>query len=368
MNCSVRGLVANALANEVAPGMPLWYRVGLYEFLETVRRAPDGKTMVVGAIHPAALAAYRVSSGLTIRDMRESSLPLKSANDLRGLSWLFVFWLYHTQPGALAAFQTALANGVDADRAFERAFADLGLDTLDAKLAAYVADAGIYREKVLPAATLRIPPIGEGAALSDVERHVTRARVAQVASTSLPYMFREMKKELERAAAIDPSDPSVMRLDVWTDPSALLARARCATQTRPRDFDTWLLYETLLIRTGGDASEQENAARRTVALAPRHPIALNQLAWILFSWGRAAEALPYALTAVRVRPTSAESLDTLARIYYELGRYGDALAVQERIAAHPERYDPEENSMVQERLALYRRASSAVDRTGPHRP
>ena len=56
-----------------------------------------------------------------------------------------------------------------------------------------------------------------------------------------------------------------------------------------------------------------------IAMKPDFAVALNNRAWALFRWGKAAEGLPDVERSLELSPTSAHSLDTRAHIKQSLG-------------------------------------------------
>jgi tetratricopeptide (TPR) repeat protein len=56
-----------------------------------------------------------------------------------------------------------------------------------------------------------------------------------------------------------------------------------------------------------------------IAMKPDFAVALNNRAWALFRWGKAAEGLPDVERSLELSPTSAHSLDTRAHIKQALG-------------------------------------------------
>ncbi|MBT8411874.1 MAG: tetratricopeptide repeat protein, partial [Octadecabacter sp.] len=86
--------------------------------------------------------------------------------------------------------------------------------------------------------------------------------------------------------------------------------------------------------------EAEADFRRALALNPDHPSVLNYLGYSLVDRGmNFDEALGMIETAVAARPDNGAIVDSLAWVYYKLGRYQDAVTPMER-AAELEPNDP----------------------------
>jgi Flp pilus assembly protein TadD len=87
-----------------------------------------------------------------------------------------------------------------------------------------------------------------------------------------------------------------------------------------------------------DAAEAD--FRASLALNPGNPSVLNYLGYSLVDRGlKFDEALGMIETAVAARPDSGAIVDSLAWVYYKLGRYQEAVAPMER-AAELEPNDP----------------------------
>jgi tetratricopeptide (TPR) repeat protein len=86
------------------------------------------------------------------------------------------------------------------------------------------------------------------------------------------------------------------------------------------------LAQGMLLESLGRHGEAKARYEATLKLDPKHPIALNNLAFLLAEqMNNPAEALPYAQQANRLDPTSSEVLDTYGRILALNNRTGEAL-------------------------------------------
>lgn len=87
-----------------------------------------------------------------------------------------------------------------------------------------------------------------------------------------------------------------------------------------------LLEQGELHQVHGDWAAARQSYEAVLRYAPRHWMALNNLAYILSDHlGAPQQALPYARAAVRL-VDSADTLDTLGWIYVQLGNYASAIA------------------------------------------
>ncbi|AGI65934.1 tetratricopeptide repeat-containing protein [Octadecabacter antarcticus 307] len=103
----------------------------------------------------------------------------------------------------------------------------------------------------------------------------------------------------------------------------------------------WLLYSRGITNERLDEWDAAEADfRASLALNPGHPSVLNYLGYSLVVRGlKFDEALGMIETAVAARPDNGAIVDSLAWVYYKLGRYQDAVAPMER-AAELEPNDP----------------------------
>ncbi len=103
----------------------------------------------------------------------------------------------------------------------------------------------------------------------------------------------------------------------------------------------WLLYSRGITSERLDEWDAAEADfRASLALNPGNPSVLNYLGYSLVDRGlKFDEALGMIETAVAARPDSGAIVDSLAWVYYKLGRYQEAVAPMER-AAELEPNDP----------------------------
>lgn len=105
----------------------------------------------------------------------------------------------------------------------------------------------------------------------------------------------------------------------------------------------WLLYSRGMVNERLDEwTAAESDFRAALELNPENPSVLNYLGYSMVDRGLTAnydEALVMIETAVAARPDSGAIVDSLAWVYYKLGRYQDAVGPMER-AAELEPNDP----------------------------
>lgn len=105
----------------------------------------------------------------------------------------------------------------------------------------------------------------------------------------------------------------------------------------------WLLYSRGMSNERlGDWPAAEADFRASLAINPDHPSVLNYLGYSMVDRGMSeaySEALNMIETAAAARPDSGAIIDSLAWVYYKLGRYQDAVGPMER-AAELEPNDP----------------------------
>ncbi len=109
-------------------------------------------------------------------------------------------------------------------------------------------------------------------------------------------------------------------------------------QDAPQDPRLWFELGSLAFRRG-DTRAAEEGLRRCIALDPRNPEALNNLAWLYATspkgeFHRPQEALELALEAVRLSPDSPHIWDTLAEAYFVNGLYQEALEAGMKALSH----------------------------------
>jgi len=89
----------------------------------------------------------------------------------------------------------------------------------------------------------------------------------------------------------------------------------------------YYLGDQAMARKDYDRAEQEY--RKVLAAQPKHPVALNNLAWLLHRAGKPG-ALEAAEKALTMAPNTTAFMDTVAEIQGSAGQWDKALAMQKR--------------------------------------
>jgi tetratricopeptide (TPR) repeat protein len=330
---------------------PRWFAEGLAQYLETLRFAEDDKTAILGEVNLQSLAFYKrfhvgVSDVFAWSGKFDAEDETKTAG-LYGTSWLLVHWLNNSHPEEFARYQTLLAKGIDPDKAWKAVFPSLTTSDLDTQLHQY-ADHGDYHYFVVP-----IPAVeGTSAerALTSADVHAVRAAAALAGALNVvngKTQLADARAELAAALTDDPGNVRALQMELgMVKPEERVALGRRATQSHPDDGLAWLILAETLHDVPGSWDEQAQAYQKAISLLPDNPTAFNNLAWMYLQKGRAGEALPLAVGAVRMAPGQSSMLDTLAGVLAALGRCSEAVAVQTRAvdllperASHAQRVD-----------------------------
>jgi Flp pilus assembly protein TadD len=323
--------LAQHLATFFYRRQPRWFSVGLAEFLETLAISEDGRTAILGHVNRRALYDYSTHRTLTVADALAWGSTLNPGDQgtldgLAGLSWMMVQWMFELHLAEFVRFQKLLITGLDPDKAWKVVFPPQQSGDLDQEIH-HFAQFGPFAAAaiVLPEAEFTID---KERSMGSAEVHALRAGAARAAG--LP---KEVLKEVSAALAEDSGNVAALRMQMpLLKPAERLALARRATAAHPDDGLAWLLLGDAL-REGGENSEEcVQAYRKATELSPDHPAAFNGLAAMDVQKGKAASALPLALTASRMAPWDAVYLDTLAAALAGVGRCNEAVASEARAA------------------------------------
>lgn len=118
-----------------------------------------------------------------------------------------------------------------------------------------------------------------------------------------------------------------------------IAFFRERVERTPEDFQSWRYLGEMLERKARESGDHgafapaEDALRKSLALAPAVPRTRASLAAVLCARHKFAEALEIARPLVAERPKDIDALSTLGDALLELGRYDEAGAIYERLAA-----------------------------------
>jgi tetratricopeptide (TPR) repeat protein len=172
----------------------------------------------------------------------------------------------------------------------------------------------------------------------------------------------DARAELAAALADDPGNVRALQMQLGlVKPEERLALGRLATKSHPDDGLAWLLLAMTLRDAPDSWDEQAQAYQKAMLLLPDHPTAFNNLAWMYLQKGRAQEALPLAVSAVRMAPWQSSMLDTLAGTLAALGRCSEAVAVQTRaVDLLPERTPAKNRGEYAQRLTEFQTKCSVA--------
>ncbi|MDB4945889.1 MAG: hypothetical protein JWP97_5423 [Labilithrix sp.] len=333
---STTSVLRHELTHRLSAGIygrqPRWFAEGLAQFLETLAVAPDGRSAILGRVNLVALDAYRRSHASVAELLAWHSDVGVDDGTLRalyGTSFVFVHYLYYTKPNELAAYQTKLATGAEPDRAFAECFRGTRPEELDKELDHY-SRFGKFTDVVRPLRETPVTPATGPVTPADVL--AIRAQLASVgAGWRAGPLLDEARQDVRDALELEPGNTLALRLQGIQEhavPKDAVARLRRQVAQRPSDADAWLLLGEAL---GDDQHRAREAAlRKSLALRPRDPDALDALAWELVSTGRAEAALPLATKATLLAPWSAAAYDAYAAALHGVGRCKDALTAQRR--------------------------------------
>jgi tetratricopeptide (TPR) repeat protein len=323
------------LAAFVYRRQPRWFSEGLAQYLETLRISEDEKTAIRGEVNLQSLAAYRAFR-VSIADVFawggkfDAQDETKTAG-LYAKSWLLVHWLNNAHPEEFARYQTLLQKGIDPDKAWKVAFPSLTNDDIEVQLHQYV-DHGDYRYFVIP-----IPPVDGILAersLPSADVHAIRAKAALTGGSILvngSTQFADAQTELAAALTDDPANVRALQMKLeLVKPEERASLGRRATEAHPDDGLAWLLLAEALQGVPGSWDEQAQAYQKAMGLLPDNPLPFNNLAWMYLQTGRAQDALPLAVSAVRLAPWEPSMLDTLGGVLAAVGRCSEAVSVQTR--------------------------------------
>jgi Flp pilus assembly protein TadD len=309
---------------------PRWFSVGLAEFFETLRVAPDG-TATVGAVNPMAMGNYVTHRHVTVADALAWGSTLNPHDEgtllgLHGLSWLMVQWMYNTHHAEFVRFQKLLVSGMEPTKAWNVVIPKETAANIDQELN-HFAQYGPFS-----VATLGLP---EGEFTFDSERAMTSAEVHALRAEAALAAERPKEVQTEVAAALadDAGNVAAVRRQLpLLKPQERVALARRATAAHPEDGLSWLALGDALKEVGETSDERSDAYKKAIELAPNHPLAFDGLASLKLKKGQPAEALPLALSAVRMAPWDPALLDTLASALSSLGRCSEAVSMEARAA------------------------------------
>lgn len=345
LDTSPVSILRNQLATKIAArfysGAPRWFQEGLAYFLETVHLSQDRQQVILGAVNVQQLRHYRDHRSATLAQLLK--WPHWSAGEepnwgLHGLSWMFVHWLINAQAEPFTRYRSALVGGQSPGAAFLAAFPDLNTEATDSELFRYSRH-GQYSELTVPFRRTQVTL--EDRTLTPADLQVVRAWIGVASWVVKPQGITEKAKDqkfreqIEAALKVEPTNVSALVEDEWSPQPTRLSRARAATVAHPRNPRAWELLAGLLppAKSEGDLVEHENVLRKGVALSPKNPDTLSNLAWLLLRKKSVSEAVPFAMRAMKLAPRAPHVAQTYAGVMANLGNCTTAVQTQEGVVA-----------------------------------
>jgi Flp pilus assembly protein TadD len=133
----------------------------------------------------------------------------------------------------------------------------------------------------------------------------------------------------EKAMQLNPNDSSAVitytRAEVTAgDPAKAVAKWQQWTTDHPTDVQGLTMLGTMQ-ESQGDRNGAMATYKKALAIQPEQPIAANNLAYLMVDTGQNLDvALSLAQVARRGMPSSPNTADTLAWIYYQKGNFASA--------------------------------------------
>ena len=327
----VRHAMAHQLADAIFRRAPAWFHEGLAQFLETVRIAEDGQSVVVGTSQANKLASLRSMPYIPLdKTLRWSHGSTGFRNtwetEWNATSWLFFHWLYNKKGETLSAFQQALAKGDDPDAAWMSAYPDF--DAAD--VAPIIAQ---YAGRDLPVVTRPLAGSKPGVSIElmgESEVHAVRGEILLTAgnrgATGTGRLLIEGRREVRMSMAVDPTNIDALTLDTWTSAGDRLALVRRAVAAHPHDGTAL----ALLARLSHNPEEEDLLLDRAIQASPDDPYVLSDLARYLLSQKRKQRARTASARALSRAPYDPAVIDTYAEALVRNDRCAEAIAEEER--------------------------------------
>jgi tetratricopeptide (TPR) repeat protein len=324
--------------------LPRWIDEGLATYYSTIQ-VRDGKA-VLGNF-PADLSRYWNRPGWlpSLSAIRRMERDAFYDPDRMGANyfcaWKLVHVLNDTAPARQVAFRkylAALRGGAPDQTAWQEAFRGVSEEELANDYATYQQRERLNR--LVTAYSWATPSAPRARRLRAGEAHVLWANLLAVDHQD------EVRAQLERAAAADPTWP---RLLYWRarllHPPDEIELLRRYLRGNPDDAQGWLALVSARLRRATPLHHDplrdappaalpgmEDDVRKLVEHS-NDPMALNQIGWYYALRKNPNAGLNFAIRAVQEEPSCAECWDTVGLLYYEAGKLDLAVDAEERSAS-----------------------------------
>lgn len=255
--------------------LPPWLDEGVALFFETMHVDAIRGIFEVG--RPGKRYAQARDEMMSIEKVLSY---IRAPEDLRfyATSWILVHYLIYHQSERFAAYRRLLQSPFTAERAWDLAFADVPMATLEAAVKEYVKN-GRYAELERPFRVPHPTPAVRTLAEVEVRRVLALLRLASIgAGLDDAAAHRAAAIEIAEALKLDPTDVEANALAVVARDEkgpALAERAKIVVARHP---DSWLAW-TLVAMAAPSESERVAAVARALDLAAGDPaISLGRLA------------------------------------------------------------------------------------------
>jgi tetratricopeptide (TPR) repeat protein len=314
----VKHEVTHALTAEYLVSEPRWVAEGIACYLETLDIDREkGEAVRGGSTRDRRnwLGEHKEAVNWSL-DVMGMGAGVNTYNGYKfeTRAWALVHWLVDTQPAKFEAFLVRLSHGESMWTAFAGAFPSLTEQQIARGMSYSFAHPGAMKKD-----TIRLAPWAGEVALrkfAPAEAHALRAELLVIFGGSGTHDRKKFDEELARAKAIDPANPLMLAL------SANNPDVKQAIDRHPEDWRSWELW---FVQNPKDLA----AIRKAAELAPANGEILARLALAEQAAGSSKDALEHAERAVAIFP-GAFALDSLASVYEENDRCGDASAAEER--------------------------------------
>ncbi|MBI4817824.1 MAG: tetratricopeptide repeat protein [Deltaproteobacteria bacterium] len=298
--------LAHHLTAFAFPHQPRWLAEGLATYLETMElidlpsdsgdSGGRGRFVArIGAYDRRLRSLQRITPSLEELWRWDRSNARES--ELYAGSWFWVHFLLNRHPEKFGAWLARLSTSDAPKQAWAAVFESVQDEQLVREASRY-QDGGAY--DVLEYQLERVDTPIVVRKLSNARVHLLRAQLVDTGTASKD----AVRAELAWATKLDPEDFEVRiaRVAMTDSSSVALDAVRAIVATHPREGLGWQALGDALGVASSPVAERIRAYQRAIELNPDDARSLGQLAVLLSSIGRAAEAEPLAAEAVALRP------------------------------------------------------------------